>query len=278
MDLLLEKYVSIDPLPETLHKFMRRRYPDGNYYAVYESGFSGFWAARELNRIGINCMVTHPADVPTKQKERLNKNDRVDSKKLARSLGNGDLESLYIPEKIAEEYRSLNRYRFQVIKDQTRIKNRIKSKLDYFGITIPKQYENRCWSSHFIHWLLSIKFETEYAKFAFDDLVKQYIETRNRLKEILKTMRTMSKQVTSFSILVPLLRTVPGIGFITAMTLLTEIIDMNRFKTIEKLAAYIGLIPSIQSSDEKEVNLGISDRRNKYLRTMLVEAAWIAVK
>ena len=91
-------------------------------------------------------------------------------------------------------------------------------------------------------------------------------------------MRTMSKKVDSFSILVPLLLTVPGIGFITTMTLLTEIIDMNRFKTLEKLAAYIGLIPSIFSSDEKETNLGISDRRNKYLRSMLVEAAWIAVK
>lgn len=88
----------------------------------------------------------------------------------------------------------------------------------------------------------------------------------------------MSKEVVYFSLIAPILLTVPGIGFITAMTLLTEIIDMNRFKTLENLAAYVGLIPSIQSSDEKEINLGISNRRNKYLRTMLVEAAWIAVK
>lgn len=278
MNMLLVNYVSIDPTPDTLLKFMQRRYPDGNFYAVYESGFSGFWAARDFNKTGINCMVSHPADVPTKQKERLNKNDRVDSKKLARSLSNGDLEPIFIPEKVAEEYRSLNRYRFQTVKDQTRLKNRIKSKLHYFGITIPDQFENRRWTGQFINWLLSINFDTEFGQFAFNDLVKQYIETRKRLTEILKTMRTMSKEVDSFSTLVPLLLTVPGIGFITAMTLLTEIMDMNRFKTLEKLAAYVGLIPSVQSSDEKEINLGISDRRNKYLRTMLVEAAWIAVK
>jgi transposase len=278
MNMLLKTYVSIDPTPDTLLKFIQRRYPDGNYYAVYEAGFSGFWAARELNRIGIHCIVTHPADVPTKQKERLNKNDRVDSKKLARSLSNGDLEAIYIPDRIAEEYRSLNRYRFQTIKDQTRLKNRIKSKLHYYGITIPNQFEDRRWSGKFINWLLSIKFNTKFAQFSFNDLVKQLVETRKRLTEILKTMRIMAKEVISFSLIVPFFLTVPGIGFITAMTLLTEIIDMNRFKTLESLAAFVGLIPSIQSSDEKEKNLGISDRRNKYLRTILVEAAWIAVK
>ena len=68
------------------------------------------------------------------------------------------------------------------------------------------------------------------------------------------------------------------IGFITAMTLVTEIIDMDRFKTLEKLISYVGLIPTIQSSDETEINLDISPRRNKYLRTMLIEAAWKAVK
>ena len=278
MNMLLTKYVSINPTPDTLLKYMQRRYPDGNYYAVYEAGFSGFWAARELNRIGIHCIVTHPADVPTKQKERLNKNDRVDSKKLARTLSNGDLEAINIPERIAEEYRSLNRYRLQTIKDQTRLKNRIKSKLHYFGINIPPQYEDRRWTGKFIHWLLSIKFDTDFAQFAFNDLVNQLVEARNRLTEILRMMRTMSKKVGSFSLIAPHLLTVPGIGFITAMTLLTEIIDMNRFKTLEKLAAYVGLIPSIQSSDEKEKNHGISDRRNKYLRTMLIEAAWKSVK
>ncbi len=278
MNLVLKKYVTIDPTPDTLLKFMQRRYPDGNYYAVYEAGFSGFWAARELNQIGINCIVTHPADIPTKQKERLNKNDRVDSNKLARSLSNGDLEAIYIPKKTAEEYRSLNRYRFQTVKDQTRLKNRIKSKLHYFGITMPLQFQEKRWSGQFINWLLSLEFDTKFAQFAFNDLIKQLVEARKRLTEILKIMRTMSKEVVCFSLIAPILLTVPGIGFITAMTLLTEIIDMNRFKTLENLAAYVGLIPSIQSSDEKEINLGISNRRNKYLRTMLVEAAWIAVK
>jgi transposase len=278
MNMLLKKFQSIDPSPSVLLKYMQKHYPDGNYHVAYESGFSGFWAARKLNDLGVNCMVVHASDVPSSQKERLNKNDRVDSRKIARSLSNGDLMPIYIPDKVAEEYRYLNRHRLKTIKDQTRLKNRIKSVLHQFGYTIPLQYQERRWSGAFIDWLLTIKFDTEYAQFAFDDLVDQFVQTRARITTQLKKMRAMANQQAPFNILMPLLLTVPGIGFITAMTLVTEIIDMDRFKTLEKLASYVGLIPSIQSSDETEINLGISPRRNKYLRTMLIEAAWKAVK
>ncbi len=276
-NMLLAKTVSIDPLPETLLTYMTRRYPDGNYFAVYEAGFSGFWAARQLNQFGIKSMVVHPADIPTKQKERLNKSDPVDSRKLSRSLSAKELTAIYIPEKEAEEYRYLNRYRLQLAKDQTRLKNRIKSVLHQFGITIPLEYEERRWSGHFIQWLLLAPFDTEYAKFAFDDLVDHLIQIRNRIKNILQKMRQLAKEE-SFRKLIPLLFSVPGIGFITAMTLATEIIDMKRFSSLDKLASFVGLVPAVQSSDEKEKNLGISQRRNKFLRTMLIEAAWKAVK
>jgi transposase len=221
--------------------------------------------------------VAHAADIPTKQKERLNKNDRVDSKKLGRSLHNHDLIPIYIPSRKAEEFRYLNRYRKQTIKDQSRLKNRIKSALFEFGFSIPLDLEGRRWSGAFIQWLRSIRFETEYAQFAFNDLIDHLEETRTRVKHILKKMRAMAKEE-SFNKLIPLLRSVSGIGFISAMTLATEIMDMARFSKLGKLANYIGLVPSTQSSDEKEIILGISQRRNKVLRSILIEAAWIAVR
>jgi transposase len=278
MNMLLKKYQSIDPSPSVLLKYMQKHYPGGNYHVAYESGFSGFWAARKLKDLGVDCMVIHASDVPSSQKERLNKNDRVDSRKISRSLSNGELMPIYIPEKVAEEYRYLNRHRLKTIKDQTRLKNRIKSVLHQFGFTIPLPYQERRWSGAFIDWLSTIKFDTEYAQFAFNDLVDQFVHTRARITTHLRKMRAMAKEQAPFNTLIPLLLTVPGIGFITAMTLVTEIIDMNRFNTLEKLASYVGLIPSIQSSDETEINYGITPRRNKYLRTMLIEAAWKAVK
>ena len=278
MNMMLKRHLSIDPLPSALLNYMQRHYPEGNYHVAYESGFSGFWAARDLSKLGIDCMVIHPSDVPSSQKERMNKNDRVDSRKIARSLNNGDLIPIYIPTKVSEEYRHLNRHRLKTIKDQTRLKNRIKSVLNQFGFPIPLNYQERRWSGTFIVWLKSIKFDTEYAQFAYDDLIDQFIQIRTRITIQLKKMRLMAKEQEPFNIIVPLLLCVPGIGFITAMTLTTEIIDMSRFKTLEHLASYVGLIPSIQSSDENETNFGITSRRNKYLRTIMIEAAWKAVK
>ena len=54
-----------------LFEFLRKHYPDGDYLAVYESGFSGFATYYALKEVGINCMVIHAADVPTTQYEEV---------------------------------------------------------------------------------------------------------------------------------------------------------------------------------------------------------------
>jgi len=72
------------------------------------------------------------------------------------------------------------------------------------------------------------------------------------------------------------LLSVPGIGPVTAVALLTEIMDIKRFRVSDQLVAFVGLAPSVPSSGEKEHNHGLTPRRNKYLRSMLVEAAWKA--
>ena len=55
-----------------LFEHLKRHYPNGNYYAVYESGFSGFSTYYALQEFGIKCMVVHAADVPTTQYESPN--------------------------------------------------------------------------------------------------------------------------------------------------------------------------------------------------------------
>src|SRR5436190_11738466 len=85
------------PEATKLSAFLKRAYPGANYYAVYEAGFCGFWAQRQLEALGIKCMVVHPADVPTTDKEKQDKNDGVDSRKLARSLCDGNIKPIHIP-------------------------------------------------------------------------------------------------------------------------------------------------------------------------------------
>ena len=74
------------------------------------------------------------------------------------------------------------------------------------------------------------------------------------------------------------LRTVPGVGFITAFTFYAEIIAIFRFQKFDHLISFLGFIPSVESSDETEQILGLTNRCNKYLRYLLIEAAWVAVR
>lgn len=77
---------------------------------------------------------------------------------------------------------------------------------------------------------------------------------------------------------VRILKTVPGVSVLTAMTLLTELYDISRFKTLDKLCSYVGLIPNTDSSGETDRKTGMTGRRNNHLRGILIESAWTAVR
>jgi transposase len=77
---------------------------------------------------------------------------------------------------------------------------------------------------------------------------------------------------------VQLLKIIPGISTYSAMTFLTELCNIDRFPSLDKLASYVGLIPSTDSSGEKETTRGITNRRNQSLRDLIIECSWIAVR
>jgi transposase len=62
------------------------------------------------------------------------------------------------------------------------------------------------------------------------------------------------------------------------VTIYCEIIDMKRFRRVEELASYVGLIPATFSSGQTEKSYGITQRRSIHLRKMLIESAWTAVR
>ncbi len=147
-----------------------------------------------------------------------------------------------------------------------------------YGIIIPKEHlTNSLWSGYFIHWLQSVKLSSSVGQFTFDNLLLQLHQTREHLKVVLRQLRAEAKSDNIAPVINSLI-SVPGIAFITAMSLYTELIDIKRFHSFEQLCSYVGLVPSVYSSGETEYSRGISFRHNKFLRPILVEAAWTAVK
>lgn len=268
-----------DPEPDLLANYLHRNFPGANYHAVYEAGYCGFWIHDALKARGIDCIVINPADVPTKDKERKRKNNRIDARKLARSLKNGDLEPIYVPARDALEDRSLVRSRRTAVKDQTRYKNRLKALIRFYGITIPAQFQRRNWSGAFIKWLEHVSFHRPTGKQAIQSYIDELKRFRQQVAHLNRAIRKLAQE-DRYRDQVNYLKTIPGIGTITAMILLTELVDMDRFKTADQLASYIGLIPGEHSSgnDDDENFTDITPRSHHYLRSILIECAWVAVR
>jgi len=271
------KTFSQPPKPAVLIEYLRKHFPGGKYLCVYEAGYFGFWIHDALREQGVDCLVVHPADVPTKDKERRNRNDTVDARKLARSLRNGELNALYVPERKALEDRSLVRMRMSMVKKQTRCKNQVKGLLSFYGYTIPDELAKSHWSRNFINWLGSLEFQGESGKQTLQVLLDELKHLRQSIAQLTKQIRALAQQE-PYATNVQYLKSIPGISTFTAMVLLTEIVDINRFKRLDHLAGYVGLVPGEDSSGEQERNTGISRRRNAYLRTLLIESSWVAVK
>ena len=86
------------PEVRILSNYLQKNLPGGNYYSVYEAGYSGYWIHRELQKAGIKNIVVNPADVPTSNKEKRRKTDEVDSRKLVKALYQGQLKGIYVPD------------------------------------------------------------------------------------------------------------------------------------------------------------------------------------
>ncbi len=265
------------PDPRKLHAHMTRNYPGGRYRSVYEAGFSGFWAHRQLVDIGIANSVVHAADVPTSDKERRQKEDARDSRKLARCLENGALAPIHIPDPHIEQLRSLCRLQERSRSHLSRLKNRIKGHLKYYGIPVPEDSAYRHWSGAFIARLDALCSEpcprSDYLSITLDALR----EESRRLALITRKLRIHCREGESARI-IGLLRSIPGIGPKTAFTLYTEMQDIRRFPNLDKLNAFLGLIPATDSSGEQDKATGITPRSNRRMRTVLVEASWVAIR
>jgi len=263
------------PDPKALFEHLRSNFPGAIYHSVYEAGYFGFWIHRELTRLGVHSMVINPADVPTTDKERRTKTDRVDAAKLAWALANDGLKAIYVPERIAEGDRMLVRMRAGFVHKQTRTKNQIKACLRYYGEQLPDDITDRYWSRTYIKWLESRTFEHESGRAAFQALLTELLNLRATIADLTKRIHVLSR-TERYRKRVDLLLTVKGISLVAAMTFLTEIVTLERFRKLDHLLGYIGLVPGEHSTGDTDQDTGLIPRRNTALRYMLIECAWIA--
>jgi transposase len=273
------KVFSQDPDTDQLVRYLQRHYPGADFNCAYEAGFSGFWLQRQLSSYGINCMVVNPADIPTSHKEKEFKSDKRDCRKIAKALRSDLLEGIYVPTDHGQEYRKVVRLFHDMSRQLTRSKNKVKSMLDFHGIRYPEEFylATTHWTERFFQWLKTLTLTSEQGTWTLQWYVDECIRAKEQKSVARKKVIELSK-TELYSKNVKLLGSLPGVGLITAMTILTEIEDINRFNNLDKLCSYIGLIPSTNSSGEKEIIGDMTHRGNKYLRHVIIESSWIAIR
>ncbi len=271
----LHKRFSQDPNPRQLMHYLQKNFPGARYHVVYEAGYSGFWIHDDLEALGADCTVVNPADVPTSDKERRHKNDRIDAGKLGRGLATKSLKAIYVPERSWTEDRLLVRTRIRFVRKQTRVKCQIKAVLAFYGYQVPEDMPEKYWSRRYIRWIESLKMVRSSGDYALKALLAELHFLRQMILDLTRRIRTLSREE-RYRVLAMHLLTIPGISLMTTMVLLTEIMTIKRFKNSDQLASFVGLVPGEHSTGDKERTTGIVPRGNKMLRYMVIECAWIA--
>lgn len=263
---------------KVLFDFLTKHFPDGEYHAVYESGFSGFSTYYALKEYNIDCVVTHAADVPTTQYEEVMKTDRVDALKLARSLRADEIRQIYIRKRENIDDRSVVRVRKTIQKQLGGNRSRIKHMLHCNGVKMPEIFAkpNTHWSRAFIKWLKEDVALLSPTRKSLDLLIMQVETQRSALLTATRELRNLAL-LDRYKDNYELLMSIPGVGTIVAMSVLTEIYDVTRFKNEKQFASYLGLIPTCHSSGDKEFHGEMTFRGNKQLGPMIIETCWVAI-
>lgn len=269
------KNVHQKPNPSLMAAYLKEHFPGAKYKAAYEAGKFGFWIQRQLTQLGIECLIINPADIPRSQKDTLHKTDLRDARNLGLRLQSGVLKSIHIPTEQQEADRVLFRHRKRIWKDITRCKNRIKGCLAFSGIDLPEQYDNANWCYNFIVWLKALDCRQTSRRNALNYMIAQMEFLRKELLKISNDVRKMMREQ-RYKTNYYLLRTIPGIGPLTAASLLVEIGDVKRFETFYHLNSFVGLLPMEHSSGESENKGILTVRKHRQLRSDLVESAWTA--
>ena len=236
---------------------------------VYEAGPTGFGLCRGLRGLGFSVDVVAPSKTPSAPASS-GKSDRRDADSLAFLASKGMLHAVAVPSAEEEADRQVSRRQKQVVHDVKRAKHRIKSLLLQHGIAEPAGLEH--WSRAAVAALRQLPL-CDGLRFTLDSLLSDLDHAQEQLRQAARKLQELAdseRHVTP----VALVRKVPGVGLLTAITYRTEVLHPERFRTAEQVASFCGLAPWVSRSGGTTRKGPIVKAGNARVRTVLVEAAW----
>ena len=263
-----EREILNDP-PHIRRLFERLTREGAPVEACYEAGVNGYDLYRQITGLGVPCQVIAPALTPRRPGQRI-KTNRRDAAKLVRLFRAGELTAIHVPNEAEVAVRDLLRCRDDIRRDVLRWRHRLLKFLTRHG-RIYTQGKN--WSQRHWRWLRAQRFELPVLQRTFEATQFALEQALARLAELDKEIEAIAHEA-PYREPVGWLRCFRGIDTLSAMILLAEIGDFQRFRSPRELMAYLGLVPSEYSSGDSQRRGAITKAGNSHARRVLVEAAW----
>jgi transposase len=273
---MLIHQASMDAKYPALAGYLRNKFPDCLIHLMYEAGFKGFNLYDRLTEDGIDCIVIPPHMV-TEPKTNKVKTDKRDARRLALVLESHDYDTpCHVPDKERREDRQISRSLVALQKDIIRTRNRIRKALDFHGIEVSFTEKNVWGRKEFfslrqLPMSEPLKISLSVLLTILEELWKQQTILRSYLRSLCKKERYRK----SFEIA----RSLPGIGWFTAIRLILELgEDLSYFGSGKKIASFLGLTSSEYSTGETEHKGRITGMGSGFVRSVLVENSWVAIR
>ena len=232
---------------------------------------TGFWrpAYEMLESMGCDVTLANPHKLKAIASAKI-KTDKISADMLVRLLRADLIPGSYIPDKETRELKDLLRHRVYLVRLRTRMKNKIHALLAMKGID--HDFKDLFVNAG-IEFLNNLKLDKK-SKLMLEDYIDTLLGLNGRINRVSRVVESIAKENEDAKLLMKIY----GIGYYSAMMILAEIGDINRFPDSEKLTSYAGLVPSSKRSGETVKYGRIIKQSNAWLRWMLIQCAHMHVR
>jgi transposase len=268
------KRIVLQPRKVELHRW--REWAQANLLptdAVVIEATTNAWVIYDLlSTLVGRAVVVHPAKVKLIAEARV-KTDKVDVLTLAQLLRADMLPEVWVPPSHVRDLRALLSHRRRLVSLQTTAKNRLQSVLHRLNLRPP---DGDLFARKQREWWISLELSTT-ERLRVDQDLATLEHIREQIEQVDAELRRLSVSE-HWAEQVPYLMQLPGIGLLTAMTILGAIGDVTRFGASKQLVGYAGLGAGVHDSGKSHRDKGITKQGRRDLRFVLVEAARVAVQ
>lgn len=251
-----------------MNRIRKQRGEDTRFVCGYEAGCLGYSLYHQLADHGVECVILAPSTMAETPGKKI-KTDRRDAEKIARCLAYHLYKPVYIPDEEDDAVKEYIRMRDDVKAHLKETKQQIIAFYTRHGF----QFDGSSyWTQKHLNWVENLRFSNSIYQETLQEYMILYRDLSEKVATYDKRIEELSHSA-RYEEKVGKLCCFNGIATHTALSLLVEVGDFNRFKSAPQFAAYLGLVPGEHSSSEKQHRTGITKAGNSHLRRLLIESA-----